>query len=77
MKKKSEFEEIVDKALVDVKKISESILKEDELKEIIRLAQISVLREVVAKGDYRMGSTGLMAGAHYGELKKKLKELEK
>jgi len=42
----------------------------------IRDAQIAVLKEVIEKGDYRMGRTGQMAGAHYGELKKKIKELE-
>lgn len=39
-------------------------------------AQIEVLKEVIELGDYRMGRTGLMAGAHYGELKKRLAELE-
>jgi hypothetical protein len=37
---------------------------------------IDLLKEVLADGDRQMGETGVMAGAHWNAIKRKIKELE-
>ncbi len=52
------------------------VLIESEKDIKVKRVQIEILNEVVELGDYRMGKTGQMAGAHYGELKKMIKALD-
>ena len=46
------------------------------LTELMLEVKINVLKEVLADGDYKMGSTGVLAGAHWNAIKRKLNNLE-
>ena len=53
-----------------------SMLNDKRFKTYINKYKIDALKEVLADGDACMGESGVMAGAHWNAIKRKIKDLE-